>query len=82
MSQILSKIIEVARNSGIDPATLRDWEQNAHAISKSSKGSRRLPGGGRYPLWLQMEVQLVKEFTTARNKGISIPVRRMRGDLS
>ena len=65
-------IIEVARSVGISPATLRDWEENHDAIQKSRKGSRKLPGGGRHALWPEMEKELVKEFSTARTKGVSI----------
>ena len=65
---------EVARSVGVAPATLRDWEKTEDKISKSPKGSRRLyeaKRGGR-AFWPEMERELVKEFTIARNKGVCI----------
>ena len=63
---------EVARNVGIDPATLLDWEKSLDQILKSRKGSRKQPGSGRRAFWPDMEKELVQEFTTARKKGVSI----------
>ena len=66
---------EIARSVGVAPATLRDWEKTQDQISKSPKGSRRLyeaNRGGRAAFWPEMEKELVKEFTIARNKGVSI----------
>ena len=65
-------IIEIARNVGINPATLRKWEKQVNEIMKWHKGSRRLSGGGRHAFWPEMERELVKEFTIARDNGVSI----------
>ena len=66
---------EVARSIGITPTTLRDWEKAADRIMRSPKGSRRLyeaTKGGRAAFWPEMERELVKKFTIARETGVSI----------
>lgn len=66
---------EVARSVGIAPNTLRDWEKAADKIMMAPKGSRRLyeaNRAGRAAFWPEMEQELVKEFTIARGKGVSI----------
>ena len=77
--QILKYYHENGRNKyrmcqkfGIAKGCLYQWIKKEKQIFDGSKGSKRVEGGGRRPIWPDVEEKLVAEFTGLRANGLKV----------